>query len=62
MVYATAFAYWCDLPIPDKPIRAIPAQVSTVAIPTLVDGKQITFKACIWQSAPFTEGCSSILP
>ena len=56
------FAYWCDLPIPDKPIRAIPAQVSTVAIPTLVDGKQITFKACIWQSAPFTEGCSSILP
>jgi hypothetical protein len=56
------YAYWCNLPIPVGPIRPIPAQVATVAVPTVIDGKQITFKACIWHSAPFSEECSSILP
>ena len=56
------YAYWCNLPIPGKPITAIPAQVATVAIPVLIDGKQITFKACIWHPEPFSEDCSPILP
>jgi len=56
------YAYWCNLSIPDKPIRTILAQVATVAIPTLIDDKEITFKACVWHSAPFSEKCSSILP
>jgi hypothetical protein len=56
------YRYWCNMPIPDRPIMPIPAQVATVAIPTIIDGKQITFQACIWHSAPFSEECSSILP
>jgi hypothetical protein len=56
------YAYWCNLPIPGEPITVIPKQVATVAIPVVIDGEQITFKACIWHSAPFSEDCSSILP
>lgn len=50
--------YYCTATLEAGKISSLPDLVTTMAVPATIDGRRVTYQACVWHQQPYTAQCS----